>query len=192
MNVRSTAKRATSALGMLLALAGLACLPSPAAAGPADSDPDLPSGVSERELERDRLLDPTFDVLAALPGFQDGGPHPDRDVIVVYWYGEVGFEARVAIAASEHRGVPVEVISVPYSYDELRVIAGQLIDALAAEGTTVDGHRLGDPFDEIVIWGRDLTGTTENRQAARSVAAQVLPPGLTVIFEETSSEVIAL
>lgn len=154
-------------------------------------DPGPESGVSERELERDRLLDPTFDQLAELPGFQDGGLHAEDDVIVVYWAGEVGPEAQAAIDASEARGVPVEVIPVPYSHQELRVFAGQVIEAAEREGIVLEGYRLGGPFEEIVVWGSVLDEDPRVQQTLETLASEVLPPELELVVEPSPGEWIA-
>jgi hypothetical protein len=136
------------------------------------------STVSDHDLYRDSLLNPTFDVLSELPGFQAGGLEPDRDEILVYWHGEFGPEAQAAVAEAESRGVPVNVIFVPYSYDQLRKIAGRLVSALSAKGIDIQGRTIGDPFDVITVWGSALDESAELRRLAEDTAADVLPSNL--------------
>jgi hypothetical protein len=142
--------------------------PAPTSASPAPSA----STVSERELLA------TFDALAELPGFQVGGLTPAGDEVLVYWHGELGPEAKAAVDEASRHGVVVNVISVPYSYDELREIAGPLVEALAAKGIETEGYQIGDPFDVIAVWGTALDGSAEARRAAEEIAADILPPDL--------------
>jgi hypothetical protein len=159
---------------------------------PASESLDPGSSVSERERYRDSLLDPTFDVLAELPGFQSGGLAPDVDEIVVYWHGEFGPEAQAAAAEAESRGVPVNVIYVPYSLDELRAIAGQLMKALVAEGIQPEGYTIGDPFDEIVLWGDVFDRSPEARSTAEEIAAELFPADLSLTFIPSPGEIVPM
>jgi hypothetical protein len=145
---------------------------------PLSDDADPASTVSERERHRDGLLDPTFDVLAQQPGFQAGGLDAEVDEIEVFWNDQFGPDAQAAVEEAESRGVAVDVVPVPYSFDELREIAGRLGDALAAEGIELDGYRLGDPFDEVTVLGSALDGSAEARRIAEDTASEVLPPDL--------------
>jgi hypothetical protein len=128
--------------------------------------------VSERELLA------TFDVLAELPGFQVGGLTAEGDEVLVYWKGEFGPEAQAAVEEANRRGVVVNVVSVSYSSDELRKIAGRLGDALAAKGIQLDGYRIGDPFYKITVWGSALDESADARRVAEDTAADVLPSDL--------------
>lgn len=139
-----------------------------AGASPAPSE----STVSERELLA------TFDVLSELPGFQGGGLTPDGDQVLVYWNGEFGPEAQAAAKDANRRGAVVNVIPVPYSFDELRTIASTLGKALAAKGIDLQGHQIGGPFDAIVVWGSDLDASADARRLAEETAADVLPADL--------------
>ena len=160
--------------------------PPSAGARPAPSE----STVSEHDRYRDSLLSPTFDVLAQLPGFQAGGLEPDVDEMVVYWKGELGPEAQAAVEESNRRGVVANVIPVPYSYDELRRIAGPLIEALVAKGIETAGYTIGDPFDEIAMWGHALDKSPELRRLAEDTAADVLPPDLKLVIVPSPGELI--
>jgi hypothetical protein len=157
---------------------------------PLSNDADPESTVSERERSRDALLDPTFDVLAQLPGFQVGGLDPKLDEIVVYWNDEFGPEAQAAVDEADRRGVPVNVVSVSYSYDELREIAGPLVDALAAKGIELEGYRIGDPFDEIAVWGHALDESADARRVAEDTAADTLPSDIKLAIITGPGELI--
>jgi hypothetical protein len=111
--------------------------------------------------------------------------------MVVYWKGELGPEAEAAIKQAGVRGVRVNVVSVPYSYDELREIAGPLADALADEGIELDGYRIGDPFDEIAVWGSDLDESGESRSIAERTAAAILPANVSFSIVASPGDFIA-
>ncbi|HET7182923.1 MAG TPA: hypothetical protein VFI15_11885, partial [Candidatus Limnocylindrales bacterium] len=136
--------------------------------------------ISEQELARERLLLPVFDALSQEPGFQVGGLDPDLNVngVLVYWSGEFGPEAQAIVNDAKARGIVVTVISVMYSLDELRTIAGQFGTELAAKGIELDGYRIGDPFDQIVVWGADLDESADARRVAKALATNTFPPGL--------------
>jgi hypothetical protein len=149
---------------------------------PASDSLDPASSLSERERYRASLLSPTFDVLERQPGFQVGGLAPDADEIVVYWKGEFGPEAQAAVDEAKSRGLVVRVIWVPYAFDELRVIAGHLGEALAAKGIEIDGYEIGGPFDQITVWGTALNESAETRRIAEETAAEVLPTDVTLVI----------
>jgi len=138
-------------------------------------------------------LDPTFDLLAQQPGFQVGGLGPTGRAIVVYWSGDFGPDARAIVADSHRHGVPVSVLHVPYGYDALREIVGPLGAALAAKGIALDGYRIGDPFDEIAVWGRALDTSADARRVAEDTAADLLPSDLrlTIITSPEASVLMA-
>lgn len=146
--------------------------------------------MSEDVLDRERRLLPTFDVLAELPGFQVGGLAAEGDEVLVYWNGEFGPEAQAAVEEANRRGIVVNVIPVPYSYDQLRKIAGPLIDALAAKGIETEGYTIGDPFDEIAMWGSALDKSAELRRLAEDTAADVLPPDLKLVIITSPGPVV--
>ena len=150
------------------------------------------SGVSERARYRDGLLDPTFDVLAEQPAFQDGGLDADVDAIVVFWKGEFGTDARAALAEANARGVVVRVVWVPYSYQELREIAGRLVDALGARDIEIEGYATGDPFDTITVWARTLDKSSETRRIAEDTAAEVLPPDMDFVITTSAGRLVSL
>ena len=167
----------------------------------ANARPALPeSTVSEPDLDRERLLLPIFDALSEQPGFQVGGLDPDSKVngVVVYWKGEFGPGAQAIVEEANRRLVVVDVVSVPYSFDELRKIAGRLGEALAAKGIKLDGYGMGDPFDKITVWGRALDESADARHVAEATAADLLPwdlklaivtspgPVLPVVLDNTS------
>jgi hypothetical protein len=154
----------------------------PSSAGPAPSA----STVSERELLA------TFDVLAELPGFQAGGLSAEGDEVLVYWKGEFGPEAQAAVDEANRRGIVVNVVSVSYSYDELRKIAGPLVEALAAKGIETEGYTIGDPFDTITVWGRDLDESAEARRVAEDTAADLLPPDLRFAIITSPGELVPM
>ena len=131
---------------------------------------------------RERLLLPVLDALSEQPGFQAGGLDPDQHVngVVVYWKGEVEEAAQAIVRDARRREIAVTVIGVSHSYDELREIAGRLVLALSAKGIELDGYRIGDPYDEIAVWGTDLDTSADVRRVAEAIAADVLPPGLTL------------
>ena len=133
---------------------------------------------------RERLLLPIFDALSEQPGFQVGGLDPDQQVngVVVHWKGELGPAAQAIVKDAQRRGIVVTVIGVSYSYDQLREIAGRLGVALSAKGIDLDGYRIGDPFDEIAVWGTDLDTSADARRVAETIAADVLPPGLRLVI----------
>jgi len=171
----------------------VACSSVGAPTAPSASTPSTPSTPSEQDrspsptdahptpsaetVSEDELL-AVFDVLAELPGFQVGGLTPEGDEVLVYWKGELGPEAQAAVDDASRRGIEVNVIRVTYSYDELRAIAGRLGKALEAKGIELQGYEIGDPFDEIAVWGRALDGSAELRRVAEETAADVLPPDL--------------
>jgi hypothetical protein len=157
---------------------------------PLADDANADSTVSEHELYRDRLLTPTFDVLSQQPGFQVGGLDPDVDKIVVYWNAEFGVKAQGAVDEAKSRGVDVEVRTVPYSYEELRVHAGRLVEALAAQKIELEGYRIGDPFDEIAVWGSGLDNSAVEQRTAQDIASRVLPTDLRIVFSATPPEVV--
>ena len=168
--------------------------PTPSPAPSVDCDPiaDPESCVSEDVLARERRLLPTFDLLSVLPGFQVGGLTPEGDEVLVYWNGEFGPEARAIVADANRRGIVVNVIPVPYSFDELRMFAGRLGEALAAKGIDTQGWRLGDPFDAIVMWGPELDQSAELRRLAEETAADVLPPDLRLVIIVSPSPVLVV
>jgi hypothetical protein len=136
--------------------------PSSARALPAPSM----SAVSEAELLA------TFDSLAELPGFQGGGLTPEGDEVLVYWNGQFGPEAQATVEEAHRRGVEVNVVPVSYSFDELREMAGSLVEALAAEGIETEGYGIGP--DEIAVWGIALESAAA-RRVAEDTAADLLP-----------------
>ena len=148
-----------------LAIAAVLGACSSAGAVPAPSE----SAVSEGDLLA------TFDVLAELPGFQGGGLTEEGDEVRVYWKGEFGPEAQAAVDEANRRGVVVNVVAVSYSFDELREIAGPLVEALAAKGIQTEGYGVGD--DEIAVWGIALESAAA-RRVAEDIAADILPPNL--------------
>jgi hypothetical protein len=148
--------------------------PSPTDAGPTASA----STVAEDVLDRERRLLPTVDLLSELPGFQVGGLTPEGDEVLVYWKGEFGPEAQAVVEEANRRGIVINVVSVSYSYDELRKIAGPLVEALAAKGIETEGYTIGDPFDTITVWGRDLDESADARRVAEDTAADLLPSDL--------------
>jgi hypothetical protein len=79
---------------------------------------------------------------------------------------------------SHRRGVFVNVLHVPYGYDALREIVGSLGTALADRGIALDGYRLGDPFDEVVVWGSAFDTSAEARRVTEDTAADLLPSDL--------------
>ena len=109
-------------------------------------------------------------MLAQLPGFQVGGLDPKVDEIVVYWKGEFGPEAQAAVDEAGLRGVPVNVIPAPYSYDELRTLAGPLVEALAAKGIALDGYQSG------IRSTRSRSGQLPSTSPPRHGASRRTPP----------------
>jgi hypothetical protein len=152
--------------------------PSSTDAVPAASAPT----VSEDVLDRERRLLPTLDLLSELPGFQVGGLALQGDEVFVHWNGEFGPEAQAIVEDANRRGIVVKVIPVPYSIDELHEMAARLGQALAAKGIDIGGWRLGDPVDEIVMWGTELDQSAELRRRAEDIAADVLPPDLKLVI----------
>ena len=75
------------------------------------------------------------------------------------------------------------VVSVSYSFDELRKIAGRLGEALEAKGIKLDGYGIGDPFDKITVWGSVLDESADARRVAEATAADLLPwdPKLAIV-----------
>jgi hypothetical protein len=162
--------------------------PSAATARPALSE----STVSAPDLDRERLLLPIFDALSEQPGFQVGGLDPDPNVngVVVYWKGEFGPGAQAVVEEAKRRRVVVDIVSVPYSFDELRKIAGRLVDALAAKGITLDGYQIGDPFDTITVWGSALDESADARRGAEDIAADLLPSDLKLAIVTSPGPVV--
>jgi hypothetical protein len=60
----------------------------------------------------------------------------------------------------------------------LRQIAGPLVESLAEKAIAVDGYGIGDPFDEITVWGMDLERSADARRVAEETAADLLPSDL--------------
>lgn len=110
--------------------------------------------------------------------------------MLVYWSGAFGPEAKMAVDEASHRGVAVNVVAVPYSYEGLRKIAGPLVEALAAKGIDLEGYRIGDPFDEIVVWGSSLENSSDAKQIARDLAADLLPSDLRLSIVSESGDII--
>ncbi|HJP88009.1 MAG TPA: hypothetical protein VJ850_03120 [Candidatus Limnocylindrales bacterium] len=177
-NVASSANRATVMSPDATAATGFGSTPTQHATDAGKGE----SSVSEHDLYRDNLLNPTFDVLSELPGFQGGGLEPDRDEILIYWHGEFGREAQAAVAEAKSRGVPVNVHFVPHTTDELRRMASRLLGALQAKGIKVDGDGFGDPWDEIKIWGDAFEGSADVQNTAESIAAEVLPADVKLVI----------
>lgn len=178
---RSVARiRFVTAAAAIFALATTGPAPRVAAGESLSADSHPESTLSEDGLERERRLLPTFDLLSELPGFQVGGLDPDPKVngVFVYWNGEFGTEAQAAVEEANRNGIAVNVVSVPHSYDDLLKIAGPLIDALAKVGSQPQGFRIGDPFDEIAVWGSALDQSAEARRIAEESATGILPPDL--------------
>lgn len=178
---RSTRKRRGVMLAASAAIIIAAATPALAAAQATESAADVPR-LAEDARGRATLLEPTFYRLAELPGFQDGGLHAEADRIKVYWHGPLGDEATRLIGESEARGVPVDVIRVDRSLDELRVMAGTLGRALEAAGFSISGYVIGNPFDEIQIASPELTHDRAARAVASAIAADVLPADMTATF----------
>lgn len=147
-----------------------------------ESDPR--TGVSQEEIDRDRKLDPTFDLLSALPGFQDGGLDSKGERVFVYWNGDVGAEAEQIADESAAQGVPVDFISVDYSYEELRAIAGKVVRTLETDGVELEGYTIGKPFEEITLLSDDLARSPQLQGLAVATVDTILPKGLRLGFEE--------
>src|SRR6218665_3007417 len=146
---------------------------------------DPRADMSQEEIERDRKLNPTFDQLGSLPGFQDGGLDTTGERIFVYWKGEIDVEAKRIADESAARGVPVDFIPVDYSYEELRVIAGKIVRTLEAEGFELEGYTLGNPFDEITLLSDELPQSSQLQLRATTAVDSVLPQGLRLGFGQT-------
>jgi len=150
----------------------------------ANDESDPRDRASREEIDRDRKLNPTFDLLSALPGFQDGGLDSEGERIFVYWNGNIGAEAAQIADESAARGVPVDFIPVDYSYEELRAIAGKVVRTLEADGLELEGYTIGGPFEEITLLSDDLAQSSRLQGRAMSAVDAILPKGIRLGFEE--------
>jgi hypothetical protein len=86
----------------------------------------------------------------------------------------------------------VDVVSVSYSFAELRQIAGRLGEALAAKGINLDGYQIGDPFDKIAVWGSALDESADARRVAEDTAADLLPSDLKLAIVTSPGPVVPM
>lgn len=138
-------------------------------------------------MRRHDILYPTFDTVASQPGFQSGGFREGTNDLEFYWHGDMGPEARAAIADARAEGTRVHVIQTDVSFEDLWDISLDLGAELIQADLDVRGFGPNREGDAIQIWGPDFLSTS-GREQAEQLAADILPAGVRLeVIEEVGT-----
>jgi hypothetical protein len=153
------------------------------------TSPD-PAAAEAEANESGSALSPTFEELAAIPGFESGGLSEGTNDLEIYWHGPLPDAALASIARAEARGQQVTIVEVPYSYAEIWEISTRLVAALGDADIDVWAFGPNRRNDKIELSGPELSVEPGLQERALAIAAEIVPDDVKIVFTPNDSDFV--